>query len=141
MSTKKTQAQAKANDPAPKAWKTPPKACKSCTEKCAKAKKAEAKTAKAADKPKHKPRTEAQKARRRELAAMKRAAAKKTAEKKADASGSKTAVKIMLEIGGVNKNVADLYGCIMGKVIDVVSTEIKHLINAMDDVISKAKKK
>ena len=90
MSTKKTQAQAKANGPAQKAWKTPPKACKSCTEKCAKAKKAEAKTAKAADKPKHKPRTEAQKARRRELAAMKRAAAKKTAEKKADASGSRS---------------------------------------------------
>ena len=135
MSTKKTQA--KANG-------TAPKACKSCTDKCAKAKKAEAKTAKAADKPKHKPRTEAQKMARRERDAKRREAmkaAKKPAEKKADASGSKVDIKFELGIGGINRNVADLYGSIMTKVFERVSTEVKHLLNAFDDAISEAKKK
>ena len=141
MSTKKTQA--KANGPAPKAWKTPPKACKSCTDKCAKAKKAETKTAKAAGNPKRKPRTEEQKKARRERDAKRRAlaAAKKPAEKKADASGSKVAIKCTFEIGGINRNVADLYGSVMSKVFERVSAEIKNLLNAMDDAISEIKKK
>lgn len=109
-----------------------------------KAKKAETKTAKAAGKPKHKPRTEEQKKARRERDAKRRAiaAAKKPAEKKADASGSKkVAVKFILEIGGINRNVADLYGNIMNKVFESVSNEVKNLLNAMDDVICEAKKK
>ena len=125
MSTKKIQD--KANGPAPKA------------------KKAETKTAKAADKPKHKPRTEAQKMARRERDAKRREAmkaAKKTAEKKADASGSKkVSVRFILEIGGINRNVADLYGNIMNKVFERVSDEVKNLLNAMDDVVLEAKKK
>lgn len=124
MSTKKTQA--KANGPAPKA------------------KKAETKTAKAFSLSKRKPRTEEQKKARRERDAKRREAmkaAKKPAEKKTDASGSKVAIKCTFEIGGINRNVADLYGSIMSKVFERVSTDIKHLLNAMDDVISKAKKK
>lgn len=123
MSTKKIQA--KANDPAPKA------------------KKAETKTANAADKPKREPRTEEQKKARRERDAKRRAlaAAKKPAEKKADASDSKVAIKCTFEIGGINKNVADLYGSIMSKVFEHVSTDIKNLLNAMDDVVLEARKK
>lgn len=109
-----------------------------------KAKKAETKTAKAAGKPKHKPRTEEQKKARRERDAKRREAmraAKKPANKKADASGSKAAIKFVFEIGGVNRNVADIYGSVMSKVFKSVSTEVKHLFNAMDDVIFEAKKK
>ena len=109
-----------------------------------KAKKAETKTAKAAGKTKHKPRTEEQKKARRERDAKRREAmkaAKKPAEKKADSSGSKVAIKCTFEIGGVNRNVADLYGSVMSKVFETVSTEVKLLLNAMDDVICEAKKK
>lgn len=123
MSTKKTNV----NGPAPKA------------------KKAETKTAKAAGKPKHKPRTEEQKKARRERDAKRRAlaAAKKPAEKKAgrDASGSKASVKCMFEVGGINNNVADLFCCVMSRVFERVSTEVKNLLNAFDDVMSDAKKK
>ena len=109
-----------------------------------KAKKAETKTAKAAGKPKHKPRTEEQKKARRlrdqkRREAMK--AAKKPAEKKADASGSKVDIECRFAIGGINRNVADLYGRIMTKVFECVSTEVKHLLNAFDDAISEIKKK
>ena len=47
----------------------------------------------------------------------------------------------MLEIGGVNRNVADLYGSVMSKVFEAVSKEVKLLLNAMDDVVLEAKKK
>lgn len=125
MSTKKIQD--KVNDPATKA------------------KNDQAKTAKAADKPKHKPRTEEQKKARRERDAKRREAMKaekKPAVKKADASGSKkVSVKFTIEIGGINKDVADLYGNIMSRIIDVTSNEVKNLLNAMDDVVSEAKKR
>lgn len=124
MSTKKTQA--KANGPAPKAWK------------------AETKTAEAAGTPKNKPRTEEQKKARRERDAKRREAmkaAKKPSEKKADASESKVDIKCEFGIGGINRNVADLYGSVMTKVFERVSIEIRNLLNAMDDAMSEIKKK
>lgn len=124
MSTKKIQA--KANDPAPKA------------------KKAETKTAKAAGTPKNKPRTEEQKKARRERDAKRREAmkaAKEPSEKKADASGSKVAIKLESTIGGINRNVVDLYGSVMTKVFERVSIEIRNLLNAVDDAMPEIKKK
>lgn len=124
MSAKKIQA--KANDPAPKA------------------KKAETKTAKAAGTPKNKPRTEEQKKARRERDAKRREAmkaAKEPSEKKANASESKVDIKCEFGIGGINKDVADIYGRIMTKVFERVSIEIKNILNAFDDTISEIKKK